>query len=1083
MLRKLLVATVAAAPLLATPLLTGTALAEVQVTGARTTPIATSNPNGGAADAVTVTEDATITLGEAGAMITLDSNNLVAMNGGLTSVDVSDSIGVLVLGGYAGSVTNAGAISLTDTLDAEDTDEDGDLDGAFAQGGGRYGIRVTGPGTFTGTITQAAEGSILIDGNQSAGISLETALVGDLIAAGSITVIGDQGHGVQVAGSVLGDIRVEGAVSVTGAGSVGVAIDAPVDGAVVIQGAVTAQGYRFTGRVADPEDRALLDADDRLEGGSAVRVTASVTGGLLLDIPPTDTNDDTSDDEDGDGVTDSSEGAASVIVYGGAPALLIGSNSQAVSLGAVGAGDEAYGLVIRGSVAASGSLDGIETTAVQLGGDTGQATAVTGGVKLSGSLTASAYEAQTTALRLKAGTVADTLWNTGAISAYGVSEGAHAARGLVIEAGAAMTTVINDGTLLGSVSGEAGTAYGILDLAGTLTRIDNTGSIAAAVTATDDDYDLDDDNDDATDETVTGKAVAIDVSRNTTGVSITQSGVIDGDDGEDEVADTDTDGDGVDDGDEPAIIGQVLLGSGDDRLAILNGALVGEIAFGTGADTLVIDGGASVTTRLSDTDGRLAITVGSGTLGLTNTGDIQATSLTLGSGGKLILSVDPQAGTATRFLVETADIASGAQLGLVLNNLLSDVATYEVVRAGTLTAGTLSHELLGDSPFLYVAQAYQGGDSVYVDVRRRTALEAGMTVSQSAAYDAIFAALGQDEDIAAAFLSQTSRAGFYDLYNQMLPGQGEGLFAALQAVNQQISAATAIRPDPGERYGPDSLWVQQINTLVQRRDGQTLGSDTQALGFVAGYEAMGEAGGALGVTLALVSIEEHDTVAKVGEDTAASFVQGGLYWRRAVGGWRFNLGGGGGYGWLAGDRSFISPDTDGDGVVDALLANTAHWSGATANAFAGLAYEQRLGRFYARPEARLDYVYFREGERAESGGGDGFDLIVGARDFSNLSGEAAVVLGANLGQEVWWRPEVRIGYRQTLAGAVGDTVAQFRGGTPFTLSAIDDRHGAVTLGFALRAGTAMSYLALEGGAEAARKQTRYNLKFSGRAMF
>jgi hypothetical protein len=54
---------------------------------------------------------------------------------------------------------------------------------------------------------------------------------------------------------------------------------------------------------------------------------------------------------------------------------------------------------------------------------------------------------------------------------------------------------------------------------------------------------------------------------------------------------------------------------------------------------------------------------------------------------------------------------------------------------------------------------------------------------------------------------------------------------------------------------------------------------------------------------------------------------------------------------------------------------------------------------------------------------------------------------------------------------------------PFTLAALDDKQGAATLGFALKAGTPMSYLALEGGVEAAKKQKRYNLRLAGRAMF
>jgi hypothetical protein len=95
-----------------------------------------------------------------------------------------------------------------------------------------------------------------------------------------------------------------------------------------------------------------------------------------------------------------------------------------------------------------------------------------------------------------------------------------------------------------------------------------------------------------------------------------------------------------------------------------------------------------------------------------------------------------------------------------------------------------------------------------------------------------------------------------------------------------------------------------------------------------------------------------------------------------------------------------------------------------------------------------------------------------------------VVFGADYGRDLWWRPEVRVGYRQLLAGEIGDTVAQYtNGGTPFTLAAAGDKDGAVTLGLALRAGTPMSYLAIEANAEAAKKQKRYNLKLTGRAMF
>jgi outer membrane autotransporter protein len=144
--------------------------------------------------------------------------------------------------------------------------------------------------------------------------------------------------------------------------------------------------------------------------------------------------------------------------------------------------------------------------------------------------------------------------------------------------------------------------------------------------------------------------------------------------------------------------------------------------------------------------------------------------------------------------------------------------------------------------------------------------------------------------------------------------------------------------------------------------------------------------------------------------------------------------------------------------VDVKLTNTAAWNGMVANAFAGLAYEARLGEVYLRPEGRLDYVWLWEGERKEHGGGSGFDLTVASRKADNLSGDLGLVLGKQYGKDVWVRPELRVGYRQTLAGAMGDTIASFAGGTPVHPGRLDDKNGAVTLGFALRAGSALSYL-------------------------
>ncbi len=1095
MQRKVLVATVAAAPLL---IMGFAASAETQVTTARTTPIATSTATGTAADDVKITADGSIKPTASGAMVTLDSNNIVTNLGALSTNNVDNGVGVLVIGGHTGTVLNSATISLLEDYTPTDSDSDGDLDGPFAQGTNRIGIQLTNAGTFTGDITNDATGTITIKGNNSAGILLQGPVVGNVTNLGTISVTGDNGYGVRIAAPVTGKVTLGGSVTVQGANSVAEAVDANVNGAMVLAGTVSATGYRYTSRPTTLDALNKLDADDLLQGGPAVRIAGDVTGGVLLQGP----NYSTVVGTDGNTVTttiaSSTSGTSSIAAYGAAPAMVIGSTSQNVTLSAVGTGDLAYGLIAKGTIAGSGVYNGITATGLQIGADSGgYATTIVGGVRNDGQIAASSYEANATGLVMKSGATVDQILNRGSItssSASYVSSGVTAtARALVFEAGSNTTTLSNTGTISATRTGETGDAVAILDQAGTLKTITNTGTIKASVAAP---AYLADGTAPTTAATATGKTIALDLRANNSGVTVTQSGPA-------SYAatttfpstDTVTSSDATTTTGAPSMVGDVLFGNGNDTLNIWSGTLLGSMSFGAGQDRLSIDGGGVVLGNLTNAGG-LDISIVNGSLGIVNTDTLKVTSLTMGGSSHLLFSADPAAGTNTKLIVSGGvNIADGAELGIRLANLVKAPTTYTVIQGANLNVGNIGTGLLAQSPYLYVATSRADANNVYIDVRRRTAAEIGFNREETAAYDAVFAALGNDSRIASAFLNQNTHDGFRDLYDQMLPDTGAGMFSALQSVNQQISSATMQRPDPGDRYGPDSIWVQEINTLVRQDTDDVLGSKTSAFGFVAGYEAMGDAGGALGVTLAYASIEEHDNVAKVGEQTTASFVQTGAYWRRTVGGWRFNAGGGVGYGFFKGDRSFIAPDVDANGSADVNIRNSANWNGLTANAFAGAAYEQKFGRFFIRPEGRVDYVYLDEGKREEGGDvvfvngvavtspTDSFDLTVDKRSSSNLSGELGVVFGADFGKAVWWRPEIRVGYRQTLAGELGDTVAHFQSGTPFTITPMNDRNGALTAGFALRAGTPMSYLALEGGVEATKKQHRYNLRLAGRAMF
>ena len=1153
MFRKRLVATVAAAPLL---LLASQALADTTISEKKTTPVATGTVNGGAADNIIINADGGVKLTVAGPLVTVDSNNTLLNKGEITTVDVDNSVGVQINGGVTTTVTNSGAIKIVDSLDqtasSTNTDNDADLDGPFANGTGRYGIRMSGPGTVTGNILNDLAGSITVEGNNSWGISLESALVGNFTNFGTITVVGSNSYGVQIAGPVTGTILSQGSISVQGEDAVGVAIDGAVTGPVQFQGAVAATGYRYKARPTNADARGDLDADDLLQGGPAVRITADVTGGVILAVGPTasvdndndgwvdsvDTDDDndgvldtddtddngdgikdddydndgtanssdTDDDNDGildaddpddngdglmdgdidgDGRLDSTEGVGNFSVAGSAPALLIGSDSHAVTLGAVGAGSLNYGLVIDGSVSAAGVYDDISVTGIKIGGDAGFATILTNGMSITGSISAVGYNGQVQSVHLASGANVPTINVTGSIyagmettSAPLATEDSFNVFGIRVDAGATATSLVNSGSITAFVHGERSNAVGVYDGSGQITSVVNTGSISALIAASDDADDTDDADDDANNEAVVGQSIALDLSHNTTGVTLVQFSDF-----------GDTDGDGAPDATEASINGNINLGSGGDTDDLQNGVIVGDIAFGDGADTFTIGsatGVAGFVGEIADTDGQLAINIVNGTAQISNTGVIDATSLTLSADSTLVVTADPGASgpvVATQITVATANIASGAQLGLRLTGLIdSATQSYTIIRTDTpggLTVGTLDDSLLGDAPYLVVAEARADTSvgEVYLDLRRRTATEMSLSGNQALALDAVYNALSSDEDVMNAFLGANTRKEFMALYEQMLPDQGEGLFSSLDAITSTISRLTGARPDPRQRYGPDSFWMQEINVGVMREAGVGLPSETQAFGFVGGYESMGADGGALGATLAFISAEEKDDVARIGEETSISLLEAGVYWRRSVGGWLFSARGSAGYAWFDGDRVFISP-------TDSLISQAdSGWNGFTGLASASAAYEANLGAIYIRPLVSIDYLYLSEGSRQESGGQDAFNLFIEDRTSSRLTGTAEVAFGATFGRELWWRPEIRLGYRQNLGGEMGQTVFRFKNGQLVALDPDEMGDGAAIIGLSVKAGTPMSYVAIEGQYESSDGEDRYNLQLAGRMMF
>jgi hypothetical protein len=1069
-MRKMFLTAVALAPLC----LAAAAHAETVISSKRTTSISTATAANGAPDSIRIAEGGSIEVAS-GAAVTVNSNNDATNEGGITMTNAANgSTGILVAPGVTADVVNDGTLAIDDDYTPKDDNDDGNLDGPFAEGSDQKGIWVQG--AMTGDITNTSGGSISVDGNNSYGVLIDGTLTGDLTNSGQIRIIGDDSYAVMVNGDVNGDVSLGGQISSIGENSVAIAVNGDINGALNISSTVTSTGYRYTQRPSD-EQIADLDPDDLLQGGPAVWIASNVTGGVLFDRTPEDL-DANDDDEDNDGVVDAQETTAQITSVGGQPAIRVGSTTSNIVLGEVGTGDFAYGFVLRGNATAGGIYDNIAATAVELGMVGGMDVLINGGVRMDdGLITSSAIEAEAVGVVLRDGVTTPTIYNGAGVSTVMIGDEAHDAIGLLIESGADVQSITNAGSIASTVGGEEGDAYAIVDRSGSIGLITNTGSIIASIVATDGEDDADDDNTDSSDEVINGSTVAIDLSVNTLGAVIRQMGVTDGDDLNDGIADNDADGDGVDDNDEPAIVGDVRFGSGSDLLSLENGSMTGDVDFGAGVDTMTIDGGASFIGRITDTDNTLTLNVVDGSVEATNTLAVEVNTLNVGAEGNLIVTLDPEAGVGSEIsgfdVAGTATLADGAGLGVRFASLLQTATTFTVIQAGDLQAGTLDLDTLDtNTPFVYLASAVvdTANDELLLQITRKTPEEMGMIGAEADAYNAIYASLNASAPLRAEFLSRLSERDFYQLYRQLIPHHAGGpllsMTAGLDAVRHALSDRR-VQANPGEI----TAWLQEINFYTNKDQLQAYGFDSEGLGLAGGLERGGRLG-TWGLSFAYTSSDLKDPTSVLQEILTNQLFEGGLYWRTGGDNWRAWARGAAGFALLNETREVVTPTV--------ILRYKSDWTGYSLSAGTGASYDVRYGKWYGRAEGQIEYFYLNEGAHDESGSNAGLRYRYDDRIGHLLKAEATLNFGRRFGQDGWLTPEIRLGWRQNISSDLGVTTFRIGSGTTRVVLHPDQMAGGgPIIGFRLTAGSAMGFLGLEGDAILLDNYEMYSLMLRG----
>lgn len=996
------------------------AFAETSITTATSTPITTTN------DSIKITSTGSIKP-TSGTALTIATNHGVINEGTIETINASGSRGIVANADVASSITNAasGKILLTETYTPVDTDKDGNLDGDYAEGSDRIGIQTLG--AFTGNITNS--GTITIEGNSSAGILLGGTLTGKFVSDGTVSVLGNNAVGIGL-DNVVGDVRLAGTIAATGSNAVAARIGGDVTGALEVQGSLTSTGYRYTTAPANP---ASLDPDDLLAGGPALSIEGSVTKGIILAIPPKESNAGSTDD-DNDGIEDSKEGSASVRSFGEAPAMRIGSSTEAITIGAV-AGSEAggYGLVNNGTIAGSGVYAGKNANGLQIGG-TGQTVGIAKGMLTTGTIGALSLDAAATAIRIGEAATVPTIENRGKIEA--ISNGTAAgstATAILIETGASVTEIRNSGNISAKTGGEAGSASAIVDRSGTVASVTNSGQISATGAAAD-----------------SGRNIAIDLSARTGDTTISQTLV-----GASFAA--------------PNIIGDVKFGAGNDLFDILDGNVTGNTSFGAGNNRLNLSGDALYTGNSSFGGGDDNVTIGGtaryiGNLnfgGGTDALSISETGLFSGklegaaglaasvSGG--ILDVKGNANIAslavtnagtlavtlggaddTNIIVSgDANFGANSKLLLQLSSIEEGEGSHVVLTAGSITGAdnlTTSTDFL---PFLYTGTLTKNDTTLTVEVARKDTDDLGLNRSEAAAFNAIIDAAGNDEFVENSILGIRDGDSFRAKLQQMLPEHEGGVFDMVTSASRTLAR---VLQDPKAPYKDEGKWGYYISQVVwgsSKDIDDTAGYDVSGWGISLGGEIRTNLGD-FGASVAYLG-GKNGNAANANEVTANQW-EGALHWRLASNGFQAQARVSGAPISLSGSRFF-------DGAANGIASEKTvrgKWDAKLYSASGSVAYDMSAGGIILRPSVGVDYYKLSEDGYTETGGGDGLNLTVLDRNSDEMAVNGSMTVGLNFGArdeyDGWTRFELEAGRRQIVGGELGQTTASFKDGTPFILT-------------------------------------------------
>ncbi|HEX3356277.1 MAG TPA: hypothetical protein VHS31_04780, partial [Tepidisphaeraceae bacterium] len=785
--------------------------------------------------------------------ITLESGSKLTLAGDTsTGIAISDNTTLNGMIDIGGQISLTGGTSMTGVLIGGNSDA---------------------PAILNGDITIDAGGAINITGDDAIGIHVgqNSVVNGNVEIAGSLSVAPTDAKS-QTNGSVIGILEdansngngITGNLTIDSGSSIN-ATGASAQGVVLLGGV----GGNFTnsGNIIAVGTTSATSQTGNPIGSSAVAIGSSIAQGILNNGPVNSTDTTTAAQIEGNGIQ---------------PVLLISPTAD----GATAANDihigvynpappeGPYSFINRGDILASvANVDQPEVTDIQIqGAGSSFFTYLDGGFFNSGKISAQGIgdikqltAMPVTALWFAPGAVSPVLFNSnqntsspGSISAeYTGAAVGGAAIAVRIDEGATLNKIVNQGSIIAdaiisdtTITGL--TARAIWDQSGTLTEIDNSGSIGAFATTLDDKSQV---------------TIAIDMGVASQDTLIDNSGTITGD---------------------------VLLGDAADRVLVhgtvnQEASITGDISFGgtsaTAADDyLEIDDHSTVTGAITDrAAGRLDVLINpGGALNITNDSTdldsrFNVNQLTVGAGGTLgltlsqtyNLSANPEAGgivTASGMvMLNPQAIMSLSFGGFLAGQTPGEPSQFVLIDAPLnqlqLDLTTLQTQICPTVPFLFEntdAQCLAVDNTstrsqLTLNLTPKSAQEIGLTGYALKMFPLANQALANDDALGAAIINagapvngvpltqeqgQTLYQGIYAQFAPDVTGASRALAIALtdQATGPVGARQRALRMYSGQP-GDTTLWGQEFDlSLNQDAQNNTIGYRDSGFGIVLGVD-------------------------------------------------------------------------------------------------------------------------------------------------------------------------------------------------------------------------------------------------------